>query len=44
MKGRGVRKGVIIELNGMCLFNGEYEGGFCMNKVKSKKENKRKTS
>ena len=44
MKGRGSRKGVIIEWNGMCLFNSKYEDGFCMNKVKSKKENKRKTS
>ena len=43
MEERGARKGVIIELNGIHLFNGEYEGGFCMNKVKRKKENKRKT-
>lgn len=42
MEERGVRKGVIIELNGIHLFNGEYEGGFCMNKANGKK-NKRKT-
>lgn len=42
MEERGTRKGVIIELNGIHLFNGEYEGEFCMNKANGKK-NKRKT-